>query len=554
MAERELDMAAGGIMGRRLSRRVMVRMGLAMAALPILAACGSQQAAAPAKPTAAPAAPAKPTEAPAAAAKPTEAAKPAAPAAAPAATAAPAAAAKPAESKPAQTAAGTSSGRTAPPAPEFKPVKINGKLSVIIDADFHPDHNVFIEKKVREFAEKMNYPLDFSTVAAFTGTANISQKLTAAVQSGDPPDVLTHTEATSTLKFLEVLEDVDDLQKQIIKDFGEPYKAAKSLEFIDNKWWAVQHFSRAGGYWYRENAFKAIGVDPKKDFTDFDKVTDALIKASNPEKESWGWGMTANRSGDGESIVKNHVLLWGGQLNDPTGQLVVLNKDPYRQYAIDGLTYLKNIYTDPKFAKIIPTGVNSWTDPSNNEAYLAGKIFFTNNAGTMFAKAVFDKNPVKDDTYLMLPPKGLGAGGRVLAGGGAAKRWFVVKGAKNREAAEQLIRFMNGADVQKEMFKISNGYVYPAYEWGWDEPEIMASDAGTHVTEVWKQYLNHEANYIGGGYYPAPPVAAVESLENSNFWTDMFGEVLGGKAPADAVKSAHDRAVRVFKEFGAKGE
>jgi hypothetical protein len=46
----------------------------------------------------------------------------------------------------------------------------------------------------------------------------------------------------------------------------------------------------------------------------------------------------------------------------------------------------------------------------------------------------------------------------------------------------------------------------------------------------------------------------VQSLESSNFWTDMFGEVLGGKSPEDAVKSAHDRAVRTFKEFGAQGE
>jgi multiple sugar transport system substrate-binding protein len=550
-------------MGRRLSRRAMVRVGLAMAALPILAACGQSAApAAPPKPTAAPAAPAA-TTAPAAAAKPTDAPKPAeaakptaAAAATPAATTAPAAAAKPTDAaKPAaQAAPGTSSGRAAPPSPEFKPVKIDGKLSVIIDADFHPDHNVFIEKKVREFAEKMNYPLDFSTVAAYTGTANISQKLTAAVQSGDPPDCITHTEGTANLHFLDVLEDVDDLQKQIIKDFGEPYKAAKAEANIDGKWWSAQHFSRAGGYFFREGAFKAAGVDPRKDLGDFDKLLDALVKASNPEKESWGWGMTANRSGDGETTVKNAVLLWGGQLNDETGQIVVLNKDPYRQYAIDGLTYLKAIYTDPKYAKILPTGVNAWTDPSNNEAYLAGKIFFSNNAGTMFAKAVFDKNPVKDDTYLMLPPKGMGAGGRVLAGGGAAKRWFVIKGAKNREAAEQLIRYMHGADVQKEMFKISNGYVYPAYEWGWDEPEIKASDAGSHVSDVWKQYLNHESGYTGGGYFPAPPSPWVGSLESSNFWTDMFGEVLGGKSPADAVKSAHDRAVRVFKEFGAKGE
>ena len=122
------------------------------------------------------------------------------------------------------------------------------------------------------------------------------------------------------------------------------------------------------------------------------------MKASNPDKEFWGWGMTANRSGDGETTVKNQSCC--GAASSPTrrASLSCSTRTPYRQYAIAGLEYLKEIYTDPKYAKILPTGVNSWTDPSNNEAYLAGKIFFTNNAGTMFAKAVFDKNPVADDT------------------------------------------------------------------------------------------------------------------------------------------------------------
>jgi len=316
----------------------------------------------------------------------------------------------------------------------------------------------------------------------------------------------------------------------------------------------VHHFSRAGGWWFREGAFKAAGIDPRKDIPDMEKLREALLKASQPEKEFWGWGMTGNRSGDGNTIIRDNILAAGGQLNDETGQLVVLNKPPFAEYTIGVLNFLKETYTDAKWAKMLPTGVNSWTDPSNNEAYLAGKIFYTNNAGTMFAKAVFDNNPVKDDTYLTLPPKGFGPGGKVLPNGGAVKRWFVIKGAKNREAAEQLIRYMHGADVQKEMFRISNGYVYPAYEWGWDEPEIKSSDAGSHVTDVWKQYLNHPTQYTGVGYYPAAPVPWVESLEDSNFWTDMFGEVLGGKSAADAVKSAHDRAVRVAKEFGFKGE
>jgi multiple sugar transport system substrate-binding protein len=521
----------------RLSRRSLLQVGLATAALPVLAACGGQASSPAPKTSEAPKPAATTAAAPAAASSPAAAKPASSPAAGAGSQSAPAAAAKP-----------------APAAPTFNKAKIDGKLSVIIDSDFYPEHNAFIEKKVREFAAMMEYPLDFSTVASYTGAANISQKLTAAVQSGDPPDVLTHTEATATLRFLDVLEDVDNLQKQIIGDFGEPYKAYKDQSLIDGKWYAVQHFSRAGGYWVRENALKAAGVDYKKDFADWDMTREALLKASKPENELWGWGLTGNRSGDGETVVKDQILMRGGQLCDETGQIVTLNKPPFNEYAIAGLTFLKEIYTDPKYAKLLPTGVNSWTDPSNNEAYLAGKVFFTSNAGTMFAKAVVDKNPVADDTFLILPPKGTGPGGRVLASGGAAKRWFVIKGAKNREAAEQLIRYMCSAEVQKEMFRISTGYVFPAYQWGWEEPELKSSAAAAHVTDIWKQYLTHESGYTGNGAYPALPNPWVSSLESSNFWTDTFGEVLGGKSPADAVKSAHDRAVRVFKEFGAKGE
>ena len=62
----------------------------------------------------------------------------------------------------------------------------------------------------------------------------------------------------------------------------------------------------------------------------------------------------------------------------------------------------------------------------------------------------------------------------------------LVKGAKNRDAAEQLIRYMMTPDIYKQMFKISTGYVYPAREWGWDQPEITESTYAQHVTGAWK--------------------------------------------------------------------
>src|SRR5215208_5082473 len=225
MGDQQSSASLPALSDRRLTRRAALRIGLLMAAVPLAAACQP----APAAPTAGPAA------------KPTEAAKPAAPAAPAAAPAA-------------------SPGVAAPAAAQtFPKVPINGKLSVVIDADFYPEHNQRIEKKIREFAEKQGYPLDFSTVASFVGAANISQKLTAAVQANDAPDVITHTEKASALRFLEVIEDVDNIQKEIIKQYGKLYPAFEKTSLLDGKYWAVNHFSRAGGYWARETPFKDVG-------------------------------------------------------------------------------------------------------------------------------------------------------------------------------------------------------------------------------------------------------------------------------------------------------
>jgi multiple sugar transport system substrate-binding protein len=513
--------------GRRLSRRDVLRYGfLSAAALSVAAACGPSAApaptAAPAAPTTAPAA--KPTSAPAAA------------------TQAPAAAAAP-----------TQAGAAPQAAPTFAKAKINGKLAVVQSRDFHPDHNALIEAKIKEFAAQQDYPLDHSYVEGYAGSGDVVQKLTAAVQAGDAPDVLIHTLGSAQLHFLDIIDDVDSLEKDIEKMHGKLNPASTRENLLDGKWWAVPHFIRAGGFWVRQSAFKEAGIDPNADLTDLGKVRDAALKISKPDKEFWGWGMTANRSGDGDTMLRNAIWMFGGQITDESGQVVVLNTEPYRSNAIAGLNFIKDIYTSQQWASMLPTGVGGWTDPSNNEAWLGGKIGLTNNAGTVFAKAVVDKNPVADDTYLILQPKGLGPGARALMGAGGAMVFFIMKGAKNRDAAEQLIRYMHSEAIYKQMFTISTGYVYPPREWGWDQPEITESTYAKHVTENWRKIANDPSGYLGSSY-PGPPTPQVNALDNSNFLTDMFGEILGGKSTEDALASAHAKAVQTFKEFGAKGE
>ncbi|MBV9358695.1 MAG: hypothetical protein JO023_24570, partial [Chloroflexi bacterium] len=193
-------------------------------------------------------------------------------------------------------------------------------------------------------------------------------------------------------------------------------------------------------------------------------------------------------------------------------------------------------------------------DPSNNEAWLASKIAYTENGGTLYAQAIAESNPVRDDTYVIPTPTGLGSGARIMQGAGAPMNFHIMKGARNREAAEQLIRYLMTPEMYKQLFQISTAYAYPARAWGWDEPEITQNPYAQHVTEYYLQAFNDPTGYSLNLCWPGPPTPQADALENSNFWTDSFGEVLAGKSPEDAIADAANRAIQTFQQFGAQGE
>jgi multiple sugar transport system substrate-binding protein len=313
----------------------------------------------------------------------------------------------------------------------------------------------------------------------------------------------------------------------------------------------MPHFSRSGGYWARPSVFKAAGIDISS-VTDFQAAADACLKASDPNKPMYGWGMTANRSGDGDSAVRLAIFMWGGQVNDETGEVVVLNTEPYRTYNIAALTWLKDIYTNQKWAPMLPPGVGGWTDPSNNEAWLANQIALTNNAGTVYAQSVGDKNPIADDTVLLQQFKGLGPGARVLQGPPAPMNFYIMKGAQNKDAAFQIVQYLMTADGLKKIFQISTGYVYPARQWGWDQPELTEAQYAKAITPVFQKIFNDPSAFQGTSH-PATPTPQSNALDNTNFWTDMFGDILAGKAVEDTLSDWHNRTVQTFQQFGAKG-
>jgi multiple sugar transport system substrate-binding protein len=508
-------------------------------AVPLLNACGTAAGTAP---TAAPAAP--PTVAP----KPTTAPAAGAPTTAPAAAATPAGAAPttapttaPASNAPAPTATDVPVTRALPP-PTKSSAKITGKWIVLLNQDFNPEHTAYLKKGILDYAQFQGWPIDFSFFAGFSAGGDALQKLAAQVSAGQPVDLVINDLSGFKQKFLGILEDMDDITKEMLQKYGDTIPGMKKDRLIDGKWWATPQFTRTGGRWGRRDIFTAASIDVDKDLLDLKQLPDQLLKVSAPDKQMWGWGMTMNTSGDGETLVQDTLMAWGSRLTEETGQLVKLNSPA----TVEAVTWLTDIYMNAKWKNMLPPGVNSWTDPSNNEAWLANHIAYTSNAGTLYGQTVQQNKPFAKDSLLLRVPGLNGKPGLQGAGGSA---FWTYKGTKNKEATYDLIKYLLDPVSQKALCLTTPGYVAPAYKNLWSDADIRKDQNIVRFEPIaWD-----EAAYNGIAF-PGPNTAAASAVADANIYTKLTAAVLNGKKPEDAVKEAHANAIKVYKDFGAKGE
>src|SRR5207253_2584594 len=96
---------------------------------------------------------------------------------------------------------------------------------------------------------------------------------------------------------------------------------------------------------------------------------------------------------------------------------------------VAALEFIRDLYTNTQLNRMLPPGVGGWNDVSNNEAFLAGTIGITDNAGTMLAKAFFDGVPhAREIGFVRRPRADLGKGPIPQSGGGETIR--LIKGTK----------------------------------------------------------------------------------------------------------------------------
>jgi len=412
-------------------------------------------------------------------------------------------------------------------------------LWVLQTQDFHPDYNDFIRKHIEDFAAEKGYPLEVADMAGFVAGGAELQKIGAQIAADDAPDMIQRNYSVPQYNQLGLIVPATDIVAEIIGKYGDTGARQKKELMIDGDWYAIPFHVRSDGGWARKDLWDAVGIDVTQLKT-YDELREAAMEVSDPAKEIWGWGMTVNRGGDGNWMTHRLIHSFGATWVDETGQKVMIDSPE----TVQALEWLLDTYTNPQWERMLPPGVLSWTDPTNNEVFLGGKLAYTQNGGTVYAKAVVDQVPFVNN-ILWDYPKG-GAGLERFFGLGTMN-FGMIKGGKNPEAARELIMSFFEDDVMKEVYKIATTYALPAYTnmWDWEEitsvPNSIAQKEGALDPAGWN-----------GIAFPGPSTAWIAAVESQNLPTDMVAAVLTGQSSAaDAVKQTAEAAAKIFQEMGA---
>jgi len=174
-------------------------------------------------------------------------------------------------------------------------------------------------------------------------------------------------------------------------------------------------------------------------------------------------------------------------------------------------------------------------------------LALTQNAGTMYAKAVLDQVPFADQIDYLPNPLRLSDNSPVDQLFGVMLH--VVEGSRNTEASYDLIRHLLSEPVQQRIWTISRAYAVPAYRNGWTDPIITENaNSARAETATWD---NVE---FTGLRWPGPPSVAVDAVGGGFDQVDMVGQVLQGTSAADAVAEYHNRWVQIWQDYGLPGE
>ena len=398
------------------------------------------------------------------------------------------------------------------------------KLRVWLFKSFVTNANDVLARQIEAWAKerKVDAEMDWATFG------DREPKFVAAIEAGNPPD-LAEMHILGPTRYKAALRDVSKLAGDMGRAKGGMLPFAETATKLDGKFLGVPRYAMITVFYIRKDIMEAKGAKPPKVYDP--DVIEFAKKTQDPGKDLYGFGQTLNRSDDGDGFMENILWDYGGGSWDRDGKPAL--GTAFKEQNLKALQFA--VDTIQKH-KIQPPGVMGWTDVSNNEAYMAGKLVTTNNGASLYYAMIAKKHEMAPKTLLVLTPGGP-AGSFV---GSSCYNWGIFNKTKHADLCEDLIRWMEDEKHFNEYLQVSIGQAGPVYKARVDNP-------------YWKSDPNFEAivqNILRSVTYghPGPMTPAAVEVRAQHILTDMAGRVVtGGLSPEAALKEAHARVEEIYK-------
>jgi multiple sugar transport system substrate-binding protein len=346
---------------------------------------------------------------------------------------------------------------------------------------------------------------------------DVQPKASVAANTGTGPDLFWGLYSLPHL-FPQKCMDVSDVADYLGKKYGGWVDSAVKYGKSGNKWIDVPVCYSGALLNYRIEASKKAG------FSQFPDKTDAFLeyaKAMKAQNTPGGFAL-GHASGDGNTWV--HWCLWSfnGQTVDKDDKVIINSPE-----TAQALEYAKQLY-----GHMIP-GVAAWNDASNNKAFLANEVHWTNNGISIYVAAQNNAKQIAEDmnhAYFPIGPVGKPTELHLMY------PILAMTYTKYPQACKTLIAFMLEADHFNPWIQSAKGYLTHCLNAYDNNPIWTADPKNTPYRDVAKRSLT--AGGLGSvGEKAATAIADFVVL-------DMFANYCTGREDVKGAISIAERQLR----------
>ncbi|NRF95521.1 extracellular solute-binding protein [Paenibacillus frigoriresistens] len=346
-------------------------------------------------------------------------------------------------------------------------------------SEYVKEYNDSQKERVAQFSKEFNVDVEYVAIPP----ADLKTKLLAAVEAGNPPDLLLADDFVAK-QFVgnNQLVEISDILKKY--DFRED---SKKYAYALEGWYEVPVYHNPNVMYVRKDKVAEKNLELPKTWDDVKKVAKAI---NDPKNNFYGLGFQLGGGGDSNGRIENLIRTFGTDLVDKDGKVTVNTPE-----ALEAIKYDTSFFTE----KLTPPGAVTGDDSWNNTAYLNGQVGIIFNSSSVYAAMRKEKPELLNNTQIMPWP----AGPKRQFGSGGGTVFVMFNKGKNIENAKKYIDYFFNKDFYGKLIEKLNGLAVPVLN-------------GFENTEFWqkpenKGWFDASKNIVPLGD-PGPPDARASQV------------------------------------------